>query len=174
MITIQLTSDEWTAAESIGLKRQALRLQRGKSPVEYRDGGGTHNERNGIGSVAEYATAKHYGPDVLRDWCENKSFSLQHHLIPCDVGKSLHVRSTKLSHGGLIAHDYDPNTGVFILAIADKAALTVTLIGWDYGANVKKKVNWKDTGSGFGRRPAYCAGQDSLRPMDTIPPEAIR
>ncbi len=169
-----MTADEWEAACSIGRKRQWLREQRGRSPAEYSDRGGTHLDRNAIGAVAEYVLAKHYGAETLRDWCENKSFSLEHHLIPCDVGKNLHVRATKLPHGRLIAHPYDPDGGVFVLARVDSTNRAVTFVGWAYGHAVKQRPYWTDTGPGFKFRPAFVFPSELLYPFGTVPEEAIR
>lgn len=171
--TVKLTTTEWEAACSLGRKRHWLREQRGRSPAEYRDRGGSHMDRNALGAVAEYALAKHYGPDVLADWVEHKAFSLEHHLIPCDVGKNLHVRATKYRAGRLVAHPYDPDTGVFVLARVCEE-LTVDFVGWCLGAFAKQPHYWLADGPGFKLRPAFVVDSDDLCDMDTIPSEAIR
>ena len=172
-LVVRLSAAEWQAAASIGEKRETLRVQRGKSPAEYRDRGGTHVERNRIGSVAEYALAKHYGKDTLQDWCETKSYSEHHHLIPCDVGTNLHVRATANPRGRLVGHPYDPDSGIFVLARVDATARTVTFVGWTTGATLKEPYNWCNTGPGFGLRPAFVIATNELQPISTIPPEAI-
>jgi hypothetical protein len=171
---VRLSLGEWTAAESTGRKRESLRLDRGLSPPEYNDAGGSHMDRNALGSVAEYALAKLLGPDTLRDWCENKAFSLNHRDIPCDVGQNLHVRATTLAHGGLIVHPYDPPNGVFVLAVVDRSRLLVRYLGWWYARSAQTPRYWRNTGPGFGLRPAYVVPQDHLHPMDTLPEDAIR
>lgn len=172
-VILTLTATEWEAACAIGRKRQALREARGRSPAQYRDKGGTHDDRNMIGAVAEYALARYYGDATLRDWCEHKSFSLNHHTIPCDVGTNLHVRATANPKARLlVAHPYDPDDGVFVLGYVDGDARRVTFTGWAYGGAIKQPENWRSTGPGFAWRPAYGLDRDQLNPMDTVPPEA--
>jgi hypothetical protein len=179
MLTVALTKAEYDEAVAIGLKRQALREERGKDK-QYKDGGGTNERRNVVGAVAEFALASHLGPDVLDRWRKTQAFSLEHWKIKSDVGESLHVRSTEKSQGGLIAHSYDPNVGTFVLAIvndktpSDGASAVVTFPGWLPAVLCKTRSYWRDTGPGFEDRPAYCVRQRALRPMDTLPPEAIR
>lgn len=172
-VIVRLTGSEWTAASTIGVKRHQLRVERGRSCPEFADGGGTHEERGVVGSVSEYALAKHYGKTVLQDWCEYKSFSLEHHLIPCDVGKNLHVRGTKYRKGRLVTHPYDPATGLFVLGIVDDIRLRVTFVGWALCADTKKPCFWNDYDNGFRDRPAYTYDQMLLRPMEEIPDAAI-
>jgi len=173
-LDVTLTTAEWEAACSIGHKRQWLREHRGRSPAEYRDRGGSHLDRHAVGAVAEYALAKALGDDVLADWRATKAFSLEHHLIPCDVGKNLHVRATSHPRGRLIAHPYDPDAGVFVLARASAPALTVAFVGWCLGSEAKSRERWLDHGPGFSLRPAFVTDADALNPMDTLPPEAVR
>lgn len=177
MLTVTLSQSEWHAAEQIGLKREALRRARGKSIGQFQDNGGTRDERNAIGSVAEYALARHYGPIVLRDWCETKSFSMEHQKIPCDVGLNLHVRATSNPRARLlILHPYDPPTGVFIFAYVNKEALTVSYVGWLLASEGQQPENWNDYMRGFDRpgRAAYTIDKALLRTMDTIPKDSIQ
>lgn len=171
-ITLQKT--EWDAAASLGEKRQVLREARGKSDPEYNDGGGTHVKRNQIGAVAEYALAKALGPDILADWVTTKAYSTEHWKIKCDVGKNLHVRATDYKSGRLVLHPYDPEGGVFILAVVDHEKLTVTFRGWDVASNLKVPEYWDDYSNGFKNRPAFAVPPNVLNPMSTLPPEAIR
>ncbi len=171
---VRLSPHEWAAASTLGHKRQWLRENRGKSPAEYRDGGGTHLERNAIGAVAEYALAKHYGKDTLQDWCENKSFSLEHHKIACDVGLNLHVRASNNTRARLVAHPYDPDGGVFVLALTDASLRLVSFVGWCWGREAKQPIHWDDYSNGFRYRPAFAVPSHYLQPMSTVPHEAIR
>lgn len=169
---VTLTPDEAIAARGLGRKREELRVVRGKSGPEYQDNGGTHVERNELGALAEYALAKSLGPDTLRDWVENKAFSLNHKNIPCDVGVNLHVRATKRLTGGLILHPSDPDRGAFVLALVE--GLTVTFRGWIRCQAGKQQEYWRDTGPGFGKRPAYVVPQDELLTMNSLRPEDVR
>jgi hypothetical protein len=172
IVTVTLSPAEWHAAGSIGLKRQNLRVQRGKYRGEYKDNGGTLDERNVQGAQAEYALAKFYGKDTLQDWCETKSFSMEHEKIPCDVGVNLHVRSTFYTYGRLVVHPYDPDNGVFILARVQDPKRTVQFIGWTVASEAKKPEHWLNEGI-WARRPAFVLDNDLLRPMSSIPPEAV-
>lgn len=168
---VELSEGERLAAASIGLKRLEHRRRRG-AEKHYQDNGGTNEDRESIGAIAEYALAKHLGAEVLRDWCETKAYTDgDHTLIPCDVGRNLHVRATVKRHGGLILHDSDPDCGVFVLAIV--VPTYVEFRGWAYARNVKRASYWRTDGPGFGKRPAYVMPQDALRPMSELPPEAI-
>lgn len=169
---ITLTPGEWQAAASIGERRQALRVTRGRDEPEYRDGGGTHVKRNQIGAVAEYALAKALG--VLADWCDTKSFSLNHKAIPCDVGLNIHVRATDYRTGRLVLHPYDPTGGVFVLAVTSVKNHTVDFRGWDYAYNIKVPEYWDDYSNGFRNRPAYCVPQGMLNAMEDLPQESIK
>lgn len=176
MITVQLLETEWKAAGQIGLKREALRRARGKSQGEYQDNGGTKDERNAIGAIAEYALAKHLGPKTLRDWCENKSFSMEHQKIPCDVGSNLHVRATSNPRARLlILHPYDPPAGVFIFATVDEESRIVNFHGWILASEGQQPEYWNDYMRGFDRpgRAAYTVDRSLLKPIETIPSESI-
>lgn len=193
-ITVTLSPAEWQAAEQIGLKRQALRVARGRNGDDYKDNGGTREERNAIGAVAEYALAKHYGADILRDWCETKSFSLEHWKIKCDVGANLHVRATANPRAKmLVVHESksgppqeptarrhkrpsDPDDGVFIFATVDEKTLSVCFHGWRYSGWIQQNCEWNTTTPGFNRtdRHAFTCHKSDLLPMDSVPPEAIR
>lgn len=192
-VTIVLSEAEWKAAEQIGIKREALRKTRGRSPDAYKDNGGTHDERNAIGAVAEYALAKHYGPDILRDWCDNKSFSLEHWKILCDVGKNLHVRATSNPRAKmLVVHERkgqamppvdrrhkrpsDPSDGVFVFATVTASTRTITFHGWRLSGWVQENCEWNTTTPGFNRpdRHAFTCHKSELLPMETVPAEAIR
>lgn len=194
MITVVLTTSEWTAASSIGQKREDLRKSRGViQQFEKLDAGGTTDERNQIGAIAEYALAKHYGPDVLRDWCENKAFSLEHWTIKADVGANLHVRATSNPRARfLVIHEAprqkmipedrrrnrptDPPTGIFIFAYVDVATRTITFRGWRLADDVQTLGYWNDSGPGFRNqdRHAFTIPVSDLSEMDDIPQEAIR
>lgn len=193
-VIIVLSPAEWQAAEQIGLKRQSLRKARGLNGDDYKDKGGTREERNAIGAVAEYALAKHYGADILRDWCETKSFSLEHWKIKCDVGANLHVRASANPRAKmLVVHESktqspeeptnrrhrrpsDPDDGIFVFATVDTASHSVTFHGWRMSGWVQKNCEWNTTTPGFNRtdRHAYTCPKDDLLPMETVPAEAIR
>lgn len=167
MITVVLSASEWAAAESLGLKREALRVARGKSGPQYKDNGGSHERRNKVGAVAEYALAKFLGPDTLRLWCEYQSYSEEHWKITSDVGKNLHVRATDNPKANwLVLHPYDPDTGAFVFAKVDPATLTVRFLGWDYAKNWKNPEQWNDKSPGFDQpgRGAYTIDHAWLRP----------
>lgn len=173
MPVVRITPGERDAAFSIGDKRQWLRVNRGKSPDEYRDRGGTHLDRNRVGAAAEYAVAKFFGKDTLSDWCATKSYSEEHWKITCDVGSNVHVRATNNPRGRLIAHPYDPSGGVFVHVIAREYCTVFDLMGWALGSRVKSEYYWVNTGPGFGLRPAYVFPTELLYPIHMIPPEAL-
>ncbi len=191
MAEVTLTRGEWDAACTIGRKRQWLREKHGRSPAEYRDGGGSHMDRNAIGAVAEYALARHYGKDVLRDWCENKSYACTAEAIkaiPCDVGKNLHVRASSNPKARmLIVHEApgraeepvarrrfrptDKPGGVFILAHVLEESLSVVFLGWRKSDWVQANCAWNTTDPGFFHtdRHAYTCDKDDLLPLSEIP-----
>jgi hypothetical protein len=172
MLVVKLTASEWKAACSLGEKRLALKRERQGSAYRSLSAGnmgGSDERRNHIGSASEYALARHYGKTVLQDWCENKSFSVEHHLILCDVGRALHVRATEYPTGGLTAFKHDKDTGPYVLATVNYAARVVTFVGWCRLDEARLPEYWMTRWV----RPCYCAPQSVMRPMDTIPPEAV-
>lgn len=187
MIKIVLSESEVAAASSLGVKRHRCRERRenGGDPIEgFRDNGGTHDRRNAVGAIAEYAVAKHVGPDALRDWVETKAYSDEGGGgIPCDVGSNIHVRSTasKSPNTRLIVHPYDPDVGCFVFVVWDEETRTATIHGWQWGRNCKRPAFWDDKSPGFrerdhkGRsRAAYCVPRDRLFPIETLPEYVCR
>lgn len=166
--SITLTKDEYDAAAALGVKREALRRARQKARPVPGDGGGDWDDRNAIGAVAEYALAKLLGPAFVRDWVETKAYSENHRAIACDVGDNLHVRATTRANGNLILHPGDPDNGAFVLARVD--GRTVTFPGWCRAGACKTDEYWRDTGPGFGKRPAYVVPARELLPMDALRP----
>lgn len=176
LATITLTEAEFAAACTIGEKRQAYRVRKGHDKTPYADSGGTFNERQHVGAVCEYALAKSLGPEILRDWCENKAYvDANPHLILSDVGRNLHVRGTTKPHGGVILHPKDPSNGIFVLARLDVQTRTVTFVGWNVAGALKVAKYWRNSGPGFGQpgRAAFCAPESALFDMSTLPQEAI-
>jgi hypothetical protein len=177
-IVVRLTPAEWEAAFAIGMKRQEYREKKGKQVEQFRDNGGTNDYRNGIGSVAEYALAKHYGPDVLKDWCEHKSYAEGQAIarIHADVGSNVQVRAVDRMHKSIILHPKDYSDAPFVLAVTDERNHTVTYVGWNYARNLKLAEYWDNKTKGFDQpgRAAFRVPQKELLPMDTLPPEEIR
>ena len=171
---VVLTPEELAVARDAGAKRLALYIAR--SMGGFKAGHQKRGTCNALGAVAEYALAKHYGPDVLNDWINTKAFGLEHWKIPCDVGVNLHVRATDRPNGGLIVHPYDPDNGAFVLAICDPSGTGVRFVGWALGKALKDTDFWRDKGPGFGRPgcAAFCAPQSVLNPMDSLPKEYVR
>lgn len=165
IIRVTLTPAEREEAAGIGLKRETLRRSRGKGKRTPADRGGSWNERNTAGAIAEYAVAKHYG--VTAKWLAEQAYSLEHETIESDVASNLQVRASTLPYAGLILHDYDKDAP-YILAIVQD---TVALVGWATARLARKPTYWKSTGRGWSSRPAYCVPQSDLFPMSTL--EAI-
>ena len=173
--SITLSTEDYDFAAVIGRKREDYRKDRGRSPAEYQDRGGTHYDRHVLGAVTEFALAKFLGDDVLEDWKATKAYSDTPWLITCDVGKNLHVRATRYEAGSLVLTPDDTNTGVFVLARLDDRRKRVTFAGWCYGRDGKQDCLWCDDGVWSGKgRAAYLVGEDCLNDMSTIPPEAVR
>ena len=176
-INITLTPEEWAAAWAIGLKREKHRKESGVHQA-FDDNGGSNEHRNGIGAVTEYALAKHLGPDILKDWCENKSYAEGAAIkrILADVGKNVQVRGVDASHKGIVTHPRDPSGAVFVLAYADTTTRTVTFVGWDFGGNLKRARWWETKKAGFNKpgRAAFLTPQTELKTMDTLPMEEVR
>ena len=157
-------TDEATLVASA---RHSLASSRGRSATFF-DAGGTPLARHVRGVIAELALASLLGDDVLQHWRGTQAYSETHWTIPCDVGKALHVRATEYLGGKLILHDYDPDDGVFVLAVV--GVDRVSFLGWLLGAEGKQPRFWNTRWS----RPAYAVSQRHLKPMDTIPQESIR
>lgn len=177
MFTIRLKPSEHAAACSLGVKRESLRRARGKvQDFDQRgDKGGTLNERNAIGALAEYALAKYLGLDVLRDWCENKAFSLDHSKITSDVGKNIQVRASANPRATLWVYHHDNYpTAPFVLARVD--GLDVTFVGWVFGSEGQNPEWWDRLGwSRFGPdRAAYNVPHEALKPMQELPDDCVR
>lgn len=174
-VVVNLPRPEWDAAYSLGLKREALRRDQNRSQ-DLQAGtrsGGDSDRRNGVGAVAEYALAKHYGAAILADWVQTKAFVLSnHHLITSDVGRNLQVRATEGKRFGLPLQTFDTDHegNPWILAYVDESALTVTFAGWITLAEGRQPHNWRSDWP----RPAYCVPAQALHPMSTIREEDIR
>lgn len=167
---VALRPAEWTAAASLGEKREALRKSRGvEQTFAQTDAGGSLEKRNRIGAVAEYALAKHYG--LTRLWCETQAYSENHWTITSDVGFGVQVRATDRPQGTLWGYTYDKGDWqAYVLARVEQATHSVACIGWLYGAEVKNPAYWnllKWT------RPAFNVPTARLRPMDTLPKDLI-
>lgn len=172
MDLITLTPEQFAEAVDVGTKRQLLREHRNTNPPEYADNGGTHMDRHRLGAIAELALAASLGLDVLDYWRREQAYDDVRKVIPCDVGRNLHVRATTYRRGLLITHPSDPDDGIFVLAVVDGPR--VEFRGWLKCSETKRREWWRDSGPGFGRRPAYGAPQPALRDMAELPPEAIR
>ena len=166
---VTLTLDEQKLAEETGVAREALRRRRGKAVATPKDRGGSWNERNAQGALAEYALAKHL--NVLQKWLTEQAYSEEHWLITSDVGKNIQVRSTKYASGGLTAYDTDPDEAVFVLAVVVEPS--IDFIGWTYGRLAKRPIYWEDRRPGFRLRPCYLVPQLNLFPMETLPEEVV-
>ena len=133
---------------------------------------------DGVGTVTEYALAKFFGPDVLKDWLELKSYAEGAAIkrILADVGKNVQVRGVDAAHKGLVAHPRDPSGAVYVLAHADVPTRTVTFLGWNWGGNLKRERFWENKKAGFNKpgRAAYLVPQEHLKPMSTLPMEEVR
>lgn len=166
---VKLGEAEWKAAWGLGVKREALRQSKGiKQEFDKTDNGGSMDDRNGVGGVAEYALAKHLGPDHVRYWCEHQAFSHNHKAIQSDVGSNLQVRATPLSRGTLWLYTYDDHPDApFILARVDVASRTVTFVGWVFGAEGQQAEYWDLL---KWSRPAFNIPMDVLHPMEDLPP----
>ncbi len=170
-ISIRLPQCSWDAAAAIGRKREELRRERGNYRNEkWRDFKHDTWTRNSLGAVAEFALAMHYGKSILQDWCENKSFSLEHEKITADVGHAIQVRSTAWANGGLVMFDHDDKAdAAWVLASVDAGNRIVTFVGWCELAEGRRPDYWRSDW----RAPCYCVPGQALRPMNTIPPEAV-
>lgn len=177
MLTVYLNVNERKAAASFGEKREALRHSRGiHQDFDKRgDGGPSMEKRNQVGAIAEWALAKHLGPDIMRDWCENKAFSLNHHTITSDVGKNIQIRASDNRNATLwmYHHDHYP-TAPFVLArvFLDR----VVFVGWLFGQDGQVPEYWDLLGwSRFGNdRACFNIPMTALRPMEELPSECIR
>lgn len=177
MLIVILSPSERKAAASLGLKREQLRRSRGKAQDydQRGDRGGTMDERNAIGAIAEYALAKHLGPDVLRLWCETQAFSLDHKTIQADVGRNLQVRASDNKNATLWMYDHDKHPDApYILARV--LGNTVEFVGWVYGKDGQLPEFWDRLGwSRFGPdRAAFNIPSQLLRPMEELPSEHVR
>lgn len=176
---VTLTPDRWAEAEMYGDKRRDMHQKRSGS-THHKDGG-CMRVRDRYAAVAEYALA--YSLGVLDDWVQTKAYAETARaasLIPCDVGKNLHVRSTDKWNGGLILHGDrrpskkpDPDHGVFVLAVVVMEDKAVRFPGWILAADGKNDAYWRTDGT-WRLQPAYCVPQGALRPMAELPQEAIR
>lgn len=175
MFAVTLKQSEWDAAASLGLKREALRKSRGVVQDFSTDRGGSLDKRNAIGSVAEYALAKHYG--LQRKWCETQAFSLEHWTITSDVGHTLQVRASDNAAATLWVREEDAKYRdcPFILARVAGPKLTVTFVGWVWGRDAMTPANWDRLGwSRHGHnRAAFNVPNTDLIDMALLPEECI-
>ena len=169
---IAITLAEWGEARAFGLKRQALKKNRGRACAAPKDAGGSWDERNALGAIAEFALAKAYG--LVDLWRSTQAYSEQHAKITSDVGQNIQVRATDVEHGSLIVHDYDKKDAPYVLAIVRLAGPPVVhFAGWTWWRLACIPRFWDDRSPGFNRpgRGAYRVPQDCLFPMKTLPEE---
>lgn len=170
MFSVILKPAEWDAASSLGAKREALRLARGRGQdFDKTDGGGSMVKRNAIGAVAEYALARHYS--LQRLWCETQAFSEEHWKITADVGHGIQVRATDRSTGRLWGYTYDKGDDqAYVLARVDATRRTVSFIGWMYGRDIKSPQYWDLM---KWSRPAFTPPVEVLTDMALLPEALI-
>lgn len=177
--TVQLTDCEFSGAYAIGVKRHALRLGRNEELACNARVGDRWNN-NGIGAVAEYATALYLSRvfrdfSLLRDWAENRSYSEDHRnakLIPCDVGRNVQVKCTRHPAGGMILHRYDNGDFTYVFVRVNAQTQSCELVGWEQGDRLMVPGYWNPPERKL-INPAWFVPADVLRPIDTLPREEV-
>lgn len=153
---VELSRFEVAAALAVGDALRDAAIAAGRAAAH----GATKDERaareiHRQGALAEAAVAKALG----RFW-EVPDFELRGEG---DIGAGFHVRSTTIEHGSLILHPEDPDSGIFVLAIA-AGDTTWRIVGWIQAADGKRSAFWReDTG-----RPAFFVPQSFLAPISDL------
>ena len=154
MTTITLNRQELRAAAQAGIERRLNGIAK-KRPQLY-GADSRHNEWqiDIIGSIAEYAVAKH-----LNIYWEPATNIDRLDTLPGDVAH-YQIRSTCWPTGQLIVHERDKNEAPFILAIVNNNE--IRLAGWLYGYEAKKTGEIRDHGDRW-------IAQNLLHPITTLP-----
>lgn len=153
MTTITLNRQELRAAAYAGIERRLSGIA--KQRPAYYGADNRHNEWqiDVIGSIAEYAVAKHL--NIYWEPATNQPLA----DLPGDVG-TYQVRSTCWPNGQLIIHQRDKANVPYILAIVNNN--TITLKGWLYGHEAKQVGEQRE-------HHDYWIPQQSLHPMEQLP-----
>jgi hypothetical protein len=153
MTIITLNRQELRAAAYAGIERRISGIAK-QRPALY--GADTrHNEWqiDVIGSIAEYAVAKHL--NIYWEPATNQPLA----NLPGDVG-TYQVRSTCWPTGQLIVHQRDKANAPYILAIVENNL--IHLKGWIYGHEAKQLGEQRD-------HHDYWIPQNKLHPINQLP-----
>lgn len=153
-VTITLNRHELRAAAYGGIERRLSAIAKNR-PAFY--GADTRNNEwqiDIIGSIAEYAVAKH-----LNKYWEPATNTQNLADLPGDVD-TYQVRSTCWPNGQLIIHQRDKDEAPFILAVVTRNI--IELKGWLYGHEGKHLGELRDHGDRWIK-------QTQLHPMEQLP-----
>jgi hypothetical protein len=154
MTTITLNRQELRAAAQAGIERRLNAIAKNRPQYYGADTRKNEWQIDIIGSIAEYAVAKH-----LNVYWEPATNIDNLDSLPGDVAH-YQVRSTCWPTGQLIIHQRDRDHAPFILAIVTNNQ--IRLAGWLYGHEGKTLGEQRDHGD-------HWIPQNQLHPINTLP-----